>query len=440
MGARPAQRDAAPKSPVAPSAVTRPGFDEDRLLQELARGSFEAGEKLVAHYGGRLAERTPDVLAVRRQQAALRLGDRAALQRLVEAAVLDGNAAYARAVEHVLHVWDDVAVPPPPPLASQRLAPDLLGALLFRPIADSLVHEALALVLDTGLYRRDVGQYQLTGVARVQPAGGTVLGEVFGTIARFLGQPRTALFHQRTAVDDGGSARLAGLRPQTPGDDGTRAANGGTLASPRPPAPPSFKIALLSPPAIVLSGDVREETPELRYLLGAGLTGAIPEHALVNALGEGLGTLIEALHAAFGPVADLPRGNAAVARLGQNLWQLVPPRTDRRLREICADPSRITAGQANAGTRQAMRRSGLFASGNLGTALAQLAAEIRVSLLEFQDAPDGLARACAAYPEVADLVRLAIRTEFAEARWSPGTAQDRRRAEAGPRSLRWDAK
>jgi hypothetical protein len=418
---------------------------EDRLRSELARGSFEAGEELVARYGARVAERTPELLTVRRQQAALRLGDRAALQRLLEAAVLDGNAAYARAVEHVLHVWDGVAVPPAPPLASQRLAPDLLAALLFRPLADSAVHEALAMVLDTGLYRRDVGQYQLTGVARVQPAGGTAVGEVFGTIARFLGQPRTALFHQRVAP---AAASV---------DDGLRAPNGLAMPSPKPAAPPSFKIALLSPPAIVLSGEVREETPDLRYLLGAGLTGAMPEHALVNALGDGLATLIEALHAAFGPVhdggsagsadsaakppvADLPRRNAAVARLGQNLWQLVPPRTDRRLRELCADPSQLTAAQAVAGTRQAMRRAGLFASGNLGTALAHLSAELGLSFLDFQGARDGLAHACAAHPEVADLVRLAIRTELAEARWSPGSAQERRRAEASPRSLRWDAK
>jgi hypothetical protein len=304
-----------------------------------------------------------------------------------------------------------------PALTLQRLAPDLVAALLFRSVADSAVHEALSLVLDTGLYRRDVGQYQLTGVARVQPTGGSVLGEVFGVIARFLGQARTALFHQRAGV--------------------AAASDGGA----RPPSP-SFKIALLSPPAIVMSGDVREETPELRYLLGAALAGAMPEHALVNALGEeGLRTLIDALHAAFGPVANLPRSNAAVARLGQNLWQLVPPRADRRLRELCADVSAITYEAAVGGTRQAMRRSGLFASGSLGTALSQIAQEIGMSpASSYQSSPDGLAQACAAHPEVADLVKLAIRTELAEARWSPGTTQERRRAEVGPRNQRWDAK
>src|SRR6185369_10001715 len=140
--------------------------------------------------------------------------------------------------------WDPSA-PSPPPLAAQRLAPDLVAALLFRTVADSAVHEALALVLDTGLYRRDVGQYQLTGVARVQAGGGSILGDVLGVVGRYLGQARTALFHQRTAQAPAGAA--------------------------------PFKIALLSPPAVVMNGEVREETPELRYLIGAALTGAMPE-------------------------------------------------------------------------------------------------------------------------------------------------------------------
>jgi hypothetical protein len=183
---------------------------------------------------------------------------------------------------------------------------------------------------------------------------------------------------------------------------------------------------------------VREETPELRYLLGAALAGATPEHALVNALGEeALGTLIDALHAAFGPVAQLPKGNAAVARLGQNLWQLVPPRADRRLRELLAEPASITFEAAVAGTRQAMRRAGLFASGSLAVTLGQVAAELGIALDPYRASPDGLAEACAAHPEVADLVKLAVRMEFAEARWAPGAPADRRRADAPPRSQRW---
>jgi hypothetical protein len=374
--------------------------EEQRLRRELLAGDFEAGEALAAFYGKRSGDRSQqEIFAVRRQQAQLRPGDAVALDRLVEAAVADGNPLYARAVEHVRHALD--AHPPvAPPLGAQRLAPDLVAALLFRTIADSAVHEALSLVLDTGLYRRDVGQYQLTGVARVQPGGGSVLGEAYGAVTRVFGQARTVLFHQRTG--------------------------GGPT--------PTFKIALLAPPAIVLAGEVKEETPELHDLLGAALAAATPEHALVNALGpDALRTLVDALHAAFGPVAYLPKGDAGVARLGQNLWQLVPPRADRRLRELLADGKGITAEAALAGTRQAMRRAGLFASGSLAVTLTRVAAELSVPLDTFRAAADGLAQLCAAHPEVADLVKLAVRMEYAEARWAAGA----RRGDAPPRSQRW---
>jgi hypothetical protein len=371
--------------------------EEAGLLRDLQAGSFEAGERLITLYGARTTERTHDALMVRRYQASLRLGDAAALHRLHDAAILDGNIVHARAVEHVLALVDpETDSPTPPPLASQRHAPDLVASLLYRSIADSPVHEALAIVLDTGLYRRDVAHYQLTGVARVQPGATTVLGDMFGTVSRFLGQARTALFNQR------GAAAL------------------------------SAQIALLSPPAIILSGDIREETPELRYLLGASLTGAMAEHALVNALDEeSLRTLIDALLAAFGPVANLPRGNAAVAKLGQNLWQLVPPRADRRLRELCG--AAITYDGAVNGTRQAMRRAGLFAAGGLSTALPLLAFELGLPP-EPEDSPQWLVNLCNAHAPVADLVRLAIRTEFAEARWQQAGPTDRRRVDTGPRS------
>ncbi|MFO0756786.1 MAG: hypothetical protein U0359_09855 [Byssovorax sp.] len=390
--------DAAPDS-LPPMRSVLP-LDDSPLVRELQAGSFEAGEQLVELYGARSAERAHDVMIVRRQQALIHLGDADALRKLCEAAMHDGNTVYGRAVEHVLALVDpSITAPQAPPLAGQRPAPDLVAALLFRSIADSPVHEALAIVLETGLYRRDVGQYQLTGVARVQPGAATPLGETFGAVSRFLGQGRTALFYQRSA------------------------------------AALTTKIALLSPPAIVLTGEVREETPELRYQLGASLAGAMPEHALVNALGDdALHTLIDALHAAFGPVANLPKGNAAVARLGQNLWQLVSPRADRRLRELCAKPESITYEAAVTGTRQAMRRAGLFGAGNLTTALGALATELGLPPGALVDPPVALARACEDHPSVADLVRLALRAEFAEARWVTGSTPDRRRSEVAPRT------
>src|SRR5262249_9308848 len=53
-----------------------PGDQEAVLFKDLLGGSFEAGERLVALYGERARDRAHDVLAIRKQQAALRPGDR----------------------------------------------------------------------------------------------------------------------------------------------------------------------------------------------------------------------------------------------------------------------------------------------------------------------------------------------------------------------------
>ena len=366
------------------------GAREDALLAELMQGSYEAGDQLVAVYGARAGDRVHDVLAIRKQQAAIRPGDRATLAHLHEAAVADGNPALARAVEHAMHAFDPGAGPPPPPLSSQRLAPELITALLFRGLG-SPASEALAIAWESGLYRRDPSQYGLAGTARVQPGAPTALGDVYGTVGGHLGLLRVPLFHQRV-----------------PGALGTQ-------------------IALLAQPAVVLTGDAREDTPELRFALGAALTGAMPEHALVNAQpADSVRSLIAALRAAFGPVGAAPRGDAAVARLAQDLWQTIPPRQARRLGEICADGDGLTYEAARECAGYAMRRAGLFASGHLGVAVQAAVSGLGLALAVPLHEPDGLARACASHPAIADLVRLATRMEYAEARW-----QERRRGESG---------
>src|SRR5262249_5478567 len=135
------------------------------------------------------------------------------------------------------------------------------------PIVESGAHQALAVVWETGLFRRELAAYALTGVERVQPGAATAIGEAYGHVARVLGQLRTALFHKRAAT--------------------------GALEG---------RIALLGPPAVLLGGDAREDSAELRYALGATVAGALPEHALVNGLPEDeLRVVLDALLAAFGP-------------------------------------------------------------------------------------------------------------------------------------------
>lgn len=391
-----------PDSDSVPPSTVMATTDEALLFRELCAGSFDAGEQLIAILGD-ADGRSHDVLAVRRQQAWLRPGDRTSLDRLHHAAVADHNQVYARAIEHVLRAFDPGAgpLPPPPLMAQHEASPQLVASLLFRGTA-APVNEALAIVWEAGIYRRDATAYKLTGLERVQAGPASVIGAAYGGIARILGMGRTTLFQ------------------------------------PRSPGPPAAQVALLYPPAVLLTGDVREETPELRYLLGSSLAGAMAEHVLVNGLPEEtVRTLLDTLVAAFGPFDTRPREphrrTPSIAKLEQDLWQLIPPRGARRLGELCRDPTQLTWDVAVACTRRAMRRAGLFASGSIGAAVRILVNELALPLAIPLEEPDGLAQACADFPEVADLVRLATRAEYAEARWQPGSPSDLRRPDSGSR-------
>jgi hypothetical protein len=161
------------------------------------------------------------------------------------------------------------------------------------------------------------------------------------------------------------------------------------------------------------------------------LAGSMPEHALVNGLAEdALRSLISALLAAFGPLEGSSQRDPAVVRLGQNLWQLIPPRAARRLHEICADPERLSFDAAIAGTQRVMRRAGLFAAGDLPAAVRMTAAELSLPLAAPITDLEGLAAACRAHPPLADLVRLATSSEYADARWQSAATPALRRSDA----------
>ena len=98
------------------------------------------------------------------------------------------------------------------------------------------------------------------------------------------------------------------------------------------------------------------------------------------------------------------------------LWESVPARAQRRLRELCDDPSRIEYSLAKEAARQAVRRAGLFVAGDLTVAVRETCADVGISTWGL-DAPGGLAAMCSSSPAVADLVRLATSQEYASARW-----------------------
>ena len=158
----------------------------------------------------------------------------------------------------------------------------------------------------------------------------------------------------------------------------------------------------------------------------------MPEQVLLSGLAEDTArSLVQALVLAFGPVGATPPGKldpehkAALVKLEQDLWGVVPPRVERRLKELCADVAAFDYDRALVGLKRAMRRAGLFACGDLPTAVRMASVELGLDPeLPFQS-QDGLERACAAHPELADLVNLATSNEYAMARWQPGAARPR---------------
>lgn len=389
------RRQVAPISVPPGSRPLLSGSEQESLYAELMAGFVDAGDALVRVYELSGKPRSREVLMVRRHQAALLPGDRAALLALRDAAAADRDEVYVRAIEHVLGVETDSASSPPPLFAQPR-EPDLLSALLFRDLGIRET-EVLALVWEAGMFRKELGSYGLSGADRVPLTVASVVGEAYSEIAAHLAAPRP-VFHKRAE------------------------------------GPPELSVAMLAQPALLVTGEVRQKAPDLVYGLAAMHASAAPELVLAAHLPEPLlRRLFEALSAAFGPVR--PRGDDAppsstdafradVARIATELWQRVNPRAERRLRELC-EGEPLRAERAREVALRAMRRAGLFACGDLALALGALASEAGQPGLA--GVGDGaLAAAASASEDVCDLVRLAIRAEYAEARWqlpAPGSVR-----------------
>jgi tetratricopeptide (TPR) repeat protein len=356
---------------------------ESALFQALSDGSLEAGVELVKELENRTS-RTQDLVMVCRRVALLAPGDGWAVGKLHEAALADRNLTYARAVEHVLAILTPGRPRiDPPPLSDQVEQPDAVRAMLFR---DSIgpVQEALAIVWEGAehVFRRDASTYGVTGMERVSLSASTPLARVYAGAARALALTRTPLFQRRTA---------------------------GAI---------TVNLALLSPPAVILSGEVRKDTPELRFHLGAMLAASIPHFALLFGSPESQArAVLKGLGFAFGPPRQTKSGG--VLNLAEVLWESVPARFQRRLRELCDRPEQLDYDGALAASRIAVRRAGLFVAGDLGVALNEAAADDGVSREQLR-VPDALAELSRRAPSLRSLLTLALSPEYAETRWQFG--------------------
>ncbi len=355
---------------------------EQALYDALRRGSIDAGLELLRQLEPR-PTRAHDLVSVARRLALLQPGDVNAVARLQDAALLDRDPVYARATEHVLSVLNDSEGSEAPALSDQPEQPDAVRALLFRE-QSSRALEALSLVWEGAehVFRRDPSTYGVTGLERVPAGAPTPLARSYAALARALGLLRTPLFQRRSA------------------------------------GPVTVSLALLSPPAVILSGDVRQDSPELRFHLGAMLAAATPQYALLFGSPESQGrAVLRGLSFAFGPPRAGAGSAGAVLNLAEVLWESIPVRLQRRLRELCDQPDALDYDAALSAAKLAVRRAGFFASGDLGVALRQVAVE---DGYELDTAEQNLRTFVRDNATARNLYSLALGAEYAHTRYQTG--------------------
>jgi hypothetical protein len=150
------------------------------------------------------------------------------------------------------------------------------------------------------------------------------------------------------------------------------------------------------------------------------LAAATPQYALLFGSPESQGrAVLRGLGFAFGP----PRPNSdsgktsAVLNLAELLWESIPARLQRRLRELCDEPDVLDYDAALAAAKLAVRRAGFFAAGDLAAALRQIAAEEGYEL----DTPQQDLRALVRdNPTARNLYSLALGAEYAHTRFQFG--------------------
>lgn len=364
-----------------PSSTQGTRESEEALLRSLERGDVEAGIRLLDRLQtdrGRAGE----AVVVAGHLVVLCPGDGSLLGRLVAAASRDGNEALALAVRHVLGSFgagDRVSAPPLERIVEQ---PERAQAVLFRG-ARGAGAEALALVWEHAgaLFRRDAASYGVTGTDRVPVTAPTPLGELYRDATRLFGMTRTPLFRAGTGEDI------------------------------------SMRVALLSPPAVLVTGRIDQTTPELSFHFGAALGAARPEHALLYGLeADMLEDLLGALRMSFGNDPQNPESppSQRAVRYASLLWEAIPPRVQRRLSQLCADREQLDLDLCMGYATAVLRRAGLLVSGDVKVAVVDVCESAGVpvprSLSE-------LAEAARFNPAMADLLQLAVSPEYAELRF-----------------------
>jgi hypothetical protein len=424
----PPMEGSSPSAPPAAEIPTTPAGKVAKARARLLHGSREEAERLLtealregsvdaADVLDQLLRDEPSrrhaLLKVRRQAVELHPGNVARLRALREAARADQNTNYMRAIEHVLRAFDKVTGPiTPPPLSAQNAQPGML-TLLTRHSREA-AGEAFGIVWEgaPAVFAKSPAAAGMGGLERVVPGPTSSLSRLYEVSLRLLDTPRFALFH----------------KPPSGMPRARKGAVGNELSFDEDGTPLAIAVALLATPAAILSGDARDDSSGLRWVLGQALSCVLPENALVLGLpladARGLWSVILG---AFGP-PGLVTVDRKEAQLADMLWQTLPPRDQRRLKELLAASDATPFELVLERAKQSGRRVGMFLTGDFGHAARSLLLEYPQANAQELDRPDGLERLCAQLPSLADLLRLAVRPEYADARWHLPTPASQRLA------------
>jgi hypothetical protein len=150
------------------------------------------------------------------------------------------------------------------------------------------------------------------------------------------------------------------------------------------------------------------------------LAAALPQFALLFGAPESqTRSVLRGLVFAFGPPRPTPASLGPVLALAELLWESIPGRLQRRLRELCDDPNGLDYDAAMTQARVAVRRAGFYVSGDYHASFNEIALDEGLEPA-LAATPGGLSELCAKSPSLASLYRLAISPEYAETRWRTG--------------------
>lgn len=382
-----------PKPPSVPAVATPTPPDaviERRLFEALAAGDLEAGDQLASMLAD-MPDRAHDIVAIRRRQVVLQPASIRHLELLRDAAKLDHNPGYAAAVHHVVCAFTGQAPPPPPPLQHQVADPERIFAMVHRGVHGPAA-EVMAEIwrYASHLFVREPADYGLTGLERVSMSSPSPVGRAYGAAARVLGLVRTPVFQRRSH------------------------------------GPMNLAVAVLSPLAVVVTGDVGDDDV-LLFRMAAMLAATTPENGMLFGLpANAIRQLMNALLAAFGPPDRAKSRVSGSAVLAGELWRALPGSVQRRFGQLYRDADPFTYEDAWARALQSTRRAGLLVVGDLKVALDEVRTDPGVRESVDAGAADAYRLLCRVSVSAADLVRFASSSEYAELRWQ----QDRRSSDA----------